>query len=100
MKIFMTVDAAKNKISQLSSYVSLVESFEAETLEEHIIEQYARIGSMKKVVDKVNQMNIPSIKNPIEVDDVREVLTSRGKNELHKTIRTLYLRRIRSSRRN
>lgn len=99
MRNYMTVEAAREKIDRLASYVHLVESFEAVSLEDHVVEQYARLGSLQKVADKINDMNLAFVDAPIEVDDVREVLSSRGSSELHKLMRSFYLKRTRSNRR-
>lgn len=99
MKNYMTVEQAKKQIDIFASYVHLVESFEAEGLEDHIVKQYAYLGSMQKVADEINRMQLFFLEADIEVDDVRKVLNSQGKNELHKLMKTFYLKRTRSSRR-
>ena len=88
MKNFITVSQAKERAHHLQTYIHLAETFEASSVEEHIIKQYAYLGSLSKVADKMKELNYE-----IEVDDVRNIIQSRSKSELHKIIRQGYMKR-------
>lgn len=88
MRHFITVNQAKERAHRLQTYIYLAESFEPQSIEEHIIKQYAYLGSLAKVADKMKEMNYD-----IEVDDVRDAIQSRSKNELHKIIRAGFMKR-------
>lgn len=94
MRNFKTIEEAKKIVYDLQSYINLAESFEPKNVEEHIIREYAYLGSLQKVSDRMKEMNYE-----IEVDDVRNAIQTRGKTDLHKIIRSGYMKRTRSSRR-
>lgn len=50
MSKLMTVERAKNEIKRLQEYVDLVESYEAESLENMIIKEYAYTNSIVGVI--------------------------------------------------
>lgn len=99
MRNLKTVDQAKEEIAKLQIYVNLVENFQPETLEEQILKEYAYLGSIVKVADKVNKMGFLLNGNPVEKEDVSAIIRSRGKNDLHKVLRTGYLKKTRVNRR-
>ncbi len=93
MQNFMTVAQAKLKIQELSRYVYLAETLEAKSLDDQMIKHYAHLGSLNKVVHKMNQLGYE-----IEVDDVRAALQQTSISELHKIIRVGYMKRTRAGR--
>lgn len=99
IKNFKTVDQAKKEIEGLLRYVYLAETFVPISLEDHILREYAYLGSIPKVVEKMNDEGFSKEGKPIESEDVRTVLNRRGEHELHKTIRTVYMKRTRPARR-
>lgn len=94
MQNFITVSKAKERAHRLQTYIYLVETYQAKSMEEHIIQQYAYLGSLSKVADKMREMGYE-----VEIDDVRNAIQSRSKNELHKIIRKGYMKRSRYSKR-
>lgn len=93
MKNFITVEQAKKQVHQLQTYIYLAESFEPKTVEDHIVREYAYLGSLPKVEERMKEMQYD-----VEVEDIRLVLRKQGKNDLHKLIRTGYMKRTRSAR--
>lgn len=94
MQNFMTVEKAKERAHRLQTYIYLAETYKAKSTEEHIIQQYAYLGSLSKVANKMKEMSYE-----VEVDDVRNAIQSRSKSELHKIIRQGYMKRSRYSQR-
>ncbi|MFC5602454.1 hypothetical protein [Sporosarcina koreensis] len=93
---YMTVDRAREEIQRLQRYVDLVESYEADTLEKFIIKKYALTGSLDKTLDLVHVFEFG---DHIEKEDLVAVIRQRGKDELHKTVRSWYMQRTRAIRR-
>lgn len=100
MKVLLTVEQAKTQIKRLQEYVDLAESLQPRTFEEHVIKEYAYLGSITKVACRLNEAGWLVDKNPVEVEDVRKVLRKRGINDLHKIIRSGYYKRTLPTRRN
>ena len=99
MKNLKTVDQAKKEIEILQGFVDLVESFRPETLEEQIIKEYAYIGSIEKVAIKVNEMGYLYDGRAFEKEDISNIIKSKPTNDLHKLIKSGYLKKTRHSRR-
>lgn len=99
MKNLKTVDQAKDEIEKLQGFIDLVESFHPETLEEQIIKEYAYIGSVEKVADKVNEMGYSNGSRPFEKEDISNIIKSKPTGELHKLIRSGFLKKTRHTRR-
>lgn len=99
MKNFKTVDQAKDKIQRLQHYVDLVEDFQPKNLEEHVLKEYAELGNIVKVTEKLNRLGFRLNDSEIETKDISTILRKRGANDLHKVLRTLYLKKTRASRR-
>lgn len=89
----MTVAQAKMKIHELNRYVYLAESFEVNSTHDQIIKNYAHLGSLQSVADKMQMMGYD-----IEIEDVRAALRQTSKSDLHRIIKTGYMKRTRSSR--
>jgi len=77
-----------------------VEGYHAETLEQQIIKEYAYLGNLGKVAEKVNEMGYSIHGQPYKGTDITDVIRGRGKgsDELHKVIRTGYLLKTRHIR--
>ena len=99
MKNLQVVSKIKSDIEQLQRYVDLVESFQPETLEEQIIKEYSYIGSVEKVAIKVNDMGYSNEGQPFEKEDISNIIKSKPSNELHKLIRSGFLKKTRHTRR-
>ncbi|SMQ75928.1 hypothetical protein SAMN05444673_2571 [Bacillus sp. OV166] len=89
MTKLMTLERAKNEIIKLQNYVTLVESYPVDTVEQEIIKEYAITNSIGKVTEKLK----------IDREFVTNVIKSRGNDELHKLMRSGYMYKTRSNRR-
>lgn len=99
MRILKTVDQAKRKIEKLQMFVDLVEGYRPETIEQQILKEYAYLGSLVKVAEKVNTMGYLIEGRPYEGTDITNIIKGKGNDELHKYIRKGYLIKTRPSRR-
>lgn len=88
MKNFLTVEQAKKNIKELQIYVNLAETSIPQCLKEKVIKEYAFLGSLQKVSHKLD----------IEVEIVRDILKEKSENQLHKIIRTGYMKRAHNSK--
>lgn len=79
----MTLDRARTEIMRLQYYVDLIEMFEPINIEQEIVKEYAITNSIPKVCEKLN----------VSHENVVDVLTSRGKDELHKMVRSGYMKK-------
>lgn len=70
---FITLDRAKTEIKRLQYYVNLVETYDPLNLEQEIIKEYAITSSIPEVSKRLN----------ISYEKVVEVISSKGKDELH-----------------
>ncbi|MEK5070237.1 hypothetical protein [Sporosarcina sp. FSL K6-1508] len=99
MKNLKTVEQAKKEIEKLQGFVVLVESFHPETLEEQIIKEYAYIGSVEKVANKVNELGYSNDGRPFEKEDITNIIKGKPTNDLHKLIKSGFLKKTRHTRR-
>ncbi len=99
MTTFKTVQQAKNEINKLLKFVDLVETYNVKNVDQQIIKEYAYLGSIVKVAKEINHLGYSIDGRPYTSEDVSAVIKSRGNDELHKLIRTGYLRKTRHSRR-
>jgi len=99
MKILKTVDQVKRKIEKLQMFVDLVEGYHPETIEQKVLKEYAYIGSIVKVAEKVNTMGYSIDGRPYEGTDISNIIKGKGNDELHKYIRKGFLYKTRATRR-
>lgn len=99
MKNLKTVSQIKKEVAELNAFIDLVESFQPETLEEQIIKEYAYIGSLEKVATKVNEKGYSNEGLPFEKEDISAIIMNKPTNELHKVIRSGFLKKTRHNRR-
>ncbi|MEH7482608.1 hypothetical protein V7157_16435 [Neobacillus drentensis] len=85
---FITLDRAKTEIKRLQYYVNLVETYQPTSLEQEIIKEYAIESSIPVVSKKLS----------VSYEKVVEVISSRGKDELHKTVRSWYMHKTKNVR--
>ncbi|WHY64678.1 hypothetical protein [Neobacillus sp. SuZ13] len=86
---FITLYRAKNEIKRLQYYVNLVETYEPINLEQEIVKDYAISSSIPVVSKRLN----------ISYEKVQEVISSKGKDELHKIIRSWYMHKTKPNKR-
>ncbi|WP_419955959.1 hypothetical protein ACN6MT_11460 [Neobacillus niacini] len=84
----MTLERAKKEINMLQAYVKLVESYQPTTIEQEIVKEYAIKNSIPKVCEKLN----------VSHDKVVDVISSLGKDELHKIVRSGYMKKTKHTR--
>lgn len=85
---FMTLDRAEAEIKRLQYYVDLIETYQPTTIEEEIIKEYAITNSITEVSKRLN----------VSYEKVVDVITDRGKDELHKIVRSGYMKKTKHSR--
>ncbi|WHY64667.1 hypothetical protein [Neobacillus sp. SuZ13] len=85
---FITLDRARKEIIRLQKYVNLVEAYKPINLEQEIILEYAKTSSIPEVSKNLN----------VSYEKVVEVISSKGKDELHKTMRSWYMYKTKNQR--
>jgi hypothetical protein len=85
---FMTLDRAKNEIKKLQYYCMLIETNKPINLEQEIVKEYAITNSIKKVCEKLT----------VSHEKVVDVITTLGKDELHKIVRSGYMQKTKHTR--
>lgn len=85
---FITLEKAKTEIKRLQNFVNLVETYEPINVEQEIIKAYAITSSITEVSIRLN----------VSYEKVVDVITSRGKDELHKLVRTGYMNKTKHIR--
>ena len=98
MKHLPTVSRAKEEIEFLQDYVSLAETYHANTLEKQIIKCYAFTGSIQKVVDQLNEERKAKNLALIDAAFVSQTIQSRAKDPLHRLLRSNYLKKTKHTR--
>ncbi|RJF32052.1 hypothetical protein D4741_19980 [Pseudoalteromonas gelatinilytica] len=100
MRHFMILEKAKKEQSELNRYIELIETYEPKTIQQEAVLIYAIEGSLAKVIYHLNNKYNFSDDKAIELLTAREWLTTRPQkdDELHKTIKTLFLKRSRANR--
>ncbi|WP_042375265.1 hypothetical protein [Neobacillus jeddahensis] len=86
---FITYDRAKAEIERLQFYVELIESYQPVNSEQEIIKEYAMTSSITEVANRLN----------VSYEKVVEVISSKGKDELHKIVRSGYMGKTKQHRR-
>lgn len=94
MAKLITIQKAKEEIQRLQTYIKLVATYNAETIEKVIIKEYALTNSINKVLEILIKRGIE-----IEREDIVKVIKSNPKDELHRIIRKGYMLRTKHSRR-
>jgi hypothetical protein len=98
MKI-LTVPSAKEEIRRLQTFITLVEAYEASSLEKWIIKEYAYTSSIREVVVRGNKRGFTP--NGVELDHefVKNVIAGSPRDELHRLVRANYRLRIKPTKR-
>jgi hypothetical protein len=98
MTIIISVEKAKAEIARLQQYIELVETYETNTLDKLIIKEYALTNSIDKTVKAVNAAGYAIDHKEVERDYVVSLLKKRGKDELHKLVRSAYMQKTKYTR--
>lgn len=96
MKI-LVVDKAKKEIEKLQHFVNLAETYQPVTLDQMAIHQYAYLGSVKKVAEKLNGLGCKIEGRKIEPSDISNIIKRRSKDELHSFLKKSYTVKVKSS---
>lgn len=100
MRRFMILEKAKKEQTELNRYIELIETYEPKTIQQEAVLIYAIEGSLAKVIYHLNNKYNLSDDEAIQLMKAKEWLTTRPQkdDELHKIIKTLFLRRSRVHR--
>ena len=98
MNKLITVEKAKAQVKILKTYIKLVESYEGDTLEKQMIKEYAYLNSIEEVAKVLNERGYSVEGRPIVAADVSSAIRLRSKDELHKIIRSGYLKKTKHNR--
>lgn len=85
----ITVTRAQNEINRLQHYISLVEEYQADTLERWIIKEYAYTNSITEVVKRANALG-----KTLDLSYAKSVLKGKPSDELHRILRSGYFARL------
>ncbi|MBT2659383.1 hypothetical protein J7E81_30115 [Bacillus sp. ISL-18] len=98
MSNMITVRMAKEEIKRLQDYIDLAELYEANTLDKLIIKEYAYSNSIAEVVRVLDRRGIQLDDKPVDKEYVTSVIKGKTKDELHRILKTGYLRKTKHSR--
>jgi hypothetical protein len=90
---FNTVEKAKGEIEKLQHFIHLVESYETDTLDKAIIKEYAITNSIPKTISTLNTIGYAVDNKEVDHDYVVSLLKKIGKDELHKHVRSVYMKK-------
>ncbi|MDM5326821.1 hypothetical protein [Neobacillus sp. CF12] len=85
----ITVPRAQAEIGKLQKYITLVEDYQADTLEKWIIKEYAYTNSITEVVKRANAQGMA-----LDQAYAKSVLKGKPSDELHRMLRSGYLARL------
>jgi hypothetical protein len=91
----MNVDNAKGKIKRLQdqiadlqSFIEHAENYEADNFEQKVIKEYAFLGSVSKVLEKINtETRDNGLGKKFQLSDISRIIDSKPMDELHKYVR-------------
>ena len=94
------LETLQNRIVQTEEYISLIENYTPQTFTQHVIHQYIHEGSMVRTAENLNRLGFTIDGRPIEKNDISSTIQSRPApgDLLHKEVRRLYLKKIRTNR--
>lgn len=98
MKLLPTIEKAKKEIEKLEAYITLVENYKEDTLEQKILKTYAYTGSIQKVKAEINTLRANENLPPVDSADISNVINSKSNDQLHKMLKTNYLRKTKGKR--
>lgn len=99
MKYITTVEKAIEEIETLQEFVFLAKRYDAKSLDQKIIKEYAYRGSISEVVKVLNSERSNTGFEEVDSSYVSSVIKSKPSDPLHKIIKTSYLKRTRHVRR-
>lgn len=96
MKTFRTLEQSKRDLQEIQEYVELIEEYRPENFVQVVIHAYVIHGSIAKTAQVLNNQG-----HNIEQEGVSTIIKSPPTKDdlLHKKVKSLYLKKTRSSRR-
>lgn len=96
VKSFRTLEQAKKDLQELQNYVSLIEEYQPKNFIQEVIRSYTIHGSIAKAAATLSNQG-----HLIEQEEVSNIIKSTPANDdfLHKKIKSLYLKKTRTTRR-
>jgi hypothetical protein len=85
----ITVPRAEAEIKRVQQYITLVEEYQADTLEKWIIKEYAYTNSITEVVKRANAKGMI-----LDQAYAKSVLKGKASDDLHRMLRSGYLTRL------
>jgi hypothetical protein len=98
LTILISVEKAREEMLKLQQYIELVETYETNTLDKLIIKEYALTNSIDKTVIEVNATGYAMDYKKVDRDYVVSLLKKRGKDDLHKLVRSAYMQKTKYKR--
>ncbi|HZW68978.1 MAG TPA: hypothetical protein VFF20_10345 [Pseudogracilibacillus sp.] len=95
----ITLERAKSKVERLQKYISLIENYKVETLDDWIIKEYAINNSIKTMLEDATAKGITNNGEALDREYVVSVINGKVKNELHRIVRLGYRQKIRPNKR-
>ncbi|CEG26025.1 hypothetical protein [Bacillus sp. B-jedd] len=98
MRNMMTVQRAKDEITKMAYYIDLVENYETPTLEKKMLVEYAYTNSAAKTAKNLNDSGYTIEGKPIVVEDVFKAINSKASDDLHRMLKSWYLKKTKHIR--
>ena len=92
------IETLQKQIEENQHYISLIENYKPQTLTQHVIHKYTHEGNLIRTTENLNRLGHRINGSRIESQDISAITQSQPDPDdiLHKHIRRLYLRKIRS----
>lgn len=96
MKSFRTLEQSKKDLQEIKEYVELIENYRPINFIQVVIHTYVIHGSIAKTAQVLNDQG-----NSLEQEEVSAIIKSTPTKDdlLHKKVKSLYLKKTRSTRR-
>lgn len=99
MKNFRTLAQARKDMQVFQDYIDLIEQYNPNNVTQHVIHQYVQEGSIVRTAEALNRLGLSLDGDKIEPQDVSSIIHSLPDPDdlLHKEVRRLYMKKIRSN---
>jgi len=92
----MTLEQAKKEIQSLNKYIELVEKYEVTNINQWVIKNYALTNSVAGVIkNSLQESSEYKVSMPLSRELVINVIKSKPQDQLHRIVRSAYLKKIR-----
>lgn len=98
MPSLITVRRAQEEIKRLQYYVDLAENYEAYTLEKFIIKEYAFTNSIEEITRILDRRGYTINGETIGREYVTAIINGKASDELHRILKSGYVKRTKHSR--